>query len=74
MTGGKAKEGYGEINVSDIAQKALINRKIFYARYAGVHETITGIRDEITASLQALPAQKRFVGIWGNYLMSATDC
>ena len=55
-----------QINISDIAQEALINRKTFYAHYAGIHEIIAEIEDEITASLQALLAQKRFEDILGN--------
>ena len=55
-----------EITVSEIAAEALINRKTFYAHYAGVHEIIAEIEDEITAALQALLAQKRLEDILGN--------
>ncbi|MBR3430075.1 MAG: TetR/AcrR family transcriptional regulator C-terminal domain-containing protein [Clostridia bacterium] len=61
-----SKKPLNEISVSDVAEAALINRKTFYAHYAGVHEIIAEIEDEIIQSLQALLAQKRFEDILGN--------
>ncbi len=55
-----------EITVSDVASEALINRKTFYAHYAGVHEIIAEIEDEITASLKILLGQKSFEDILNN--------
>ncbi len=61
-----SKKPLDEISVSDVAEAALINRKTFYSHYAGVHEIIAEIEDEITLSLQALLAQKRFEDILSN--------
>lgn len=40
----------GDITVSDIAEYADINRKTFYNYYAGVHEVVYEIEDEIARS------------------------
>ena len=68
-----------EITVSDIAKTAMINRKTFYAHYAGVHEIIAEIEDEIISAMQALLSQMRFERILEcpydlfQYLMQAVD-
>ena len=61
-----SRKSMGEITVSDVAAEALINRKTFYAHYAGVHEIIAEIEDEITASLKILLGQKSFEDILNN--------
>ena len=55
-----------EITVSDVAAGALINRKTFYAHYAGIYDIIAEIEDEIVASIQRLLAEKPFDDILRN--------
>ena len=47
------------ITVSDVAAKAMINRKTFYAHYRGVHEIIAEIEDEITTAIEQLFVKKK---------------
>lgn len=54
----------GDITVSDIAEYADINRKTFYNYYAGVHEVVYEIEDEIARS---------FGGALGTLELSSVD-
>lgn len=54
----------GDITVSDIAEYADINRKTFYNYYAGVHEVVFEIEDEIARS---------FGGALGTLELSSVD-
>ena len=55
-----------EITVSDIASKALINRKTFYAHYAGIFEIISEIEDEIVSNFEEIFSQTKFEDILNN--------
>ncbi len=61
-----SRKAIEDITVSEVAAEALINRKTFYAHYAGVHEIVSEIEDEIIAFLQKMLAQKRFEDILGD--------
>lgn len=44
----------GEITVREIAELADINRKTFYNYYAGVHEVVDEIENEVVSSFEAI--------------------
>ena len=49
-----------DITVTDVADRALINRKTFYAHYSGIHEIISEMEDEMVAALLQLLEGRRF--------------